>query len=70
MPSRNVIFTGKSELAWLRRAIQQSDSSGNAEEGAFDRLYAYIDELAVKKEPAKSNRRSFDSGRRGDLRSG
>ena len=37
------------KLALLRKAIQEGDSTGDAGEGVFDRLYAYIDELAAKK---------------------
>ena len=36
------------KLAALRTAIAEGDASGDAEEGAFERLYAYIDELAAK----------------------
>ena len=37
------------KLAVLRAAIAEGDASGNAEEGVFERLYAYIDELAAEK---------------------
>jgi hypothetical protein len=35
-------------MAALRTAIQEGLDSGVAEEGVFERLYAYIDELAAK----------------------
>jgi hypothetical protein len=34
----------------LRAAITEGDASVDAEEGVFERLYAYIDELAFRKE--------------------
>jgi antitoxin ParD1/3/4 len=37
------------KLAALRAAIAEGDASGNAEECVFERLYAYIDELAAEK---------------------
>ena len=37
------------KMAVLRAAIDEGDASGNAEEGVFERLYAYIDELAEGK---------------------
>jgi antitoxin ParD1/3/4 len=37
------------KLAALRVAIAEGDASGDAEEGVFERLYAYIDELAEGK---------------------
>ena len=37
------------KLALLRTAIAEGDASGDAEEGVFERLYAYIDELAAGK---------------------
>jgi putative addiction module CopG family antidote len=37
------------KMALLHAAISEGDASADAEEGVFDRLYAYIDELAVKK---------------------
>jgi hypothetical protein len=36
-------------LAALRTAIAEGDASGDAEEGVFDRLDAYIEELAAGK---------------------
>jgi antitoxin ParD1/3/4 len=36
------------KMAALRTAIQEGLDSGVAEEGVFERLYAYIDELAAK----------------------
>jgi antitoxin ParD1/3/4 len=38
------------KLAVLRAAIAEGDASPDAEEGVFERLYAYIDELAAGKE--------------------
>ena len=35
------------KLAVLRAAIAEGDASGVAEEGVFERLYAYIDELGA-----------------------
>ena len=40
------------KLAVLRAAIAEGDASEDAEEGVFERLYAYIDELAERKEEA------------------
>ena len=40
------------KLAALRTAIAEGDASGVAEEGVFERLYAYIDELAAKESEA------------------
>jgi len=37
------------KMAVLRAAIDEGDASGDAEEGVFERLYAYIDELAEGK---------------------
>jgi antitoxin ParD1/3/4 len=37
------------KLAALRTAIDEGDASGDAEDGVFERLYAYIDELAAGK---------------------
>jgi antitoxin ParD1/3/4 len=37
------------KMAVLRAAIAEGDASGDAEEGVFERLYAYIDELAAGK---------------------
>ncbi|MDR3773163.1 MAG: type II toxin-antitoxin system ParD family antitoxin [Terracidiphilus sp.] len=37
------------KLAALRAAIAEGDASPDAEEGVFERLYAYIDELAAGK---------------------
>jgi len=37
------------KLAALRAAIAEGDASGDAEEGVFERLYAYIDELETRK---------------------
>jgi antitoxin ParD1/3/4 len=37
------------KLAALRAAIAEGDASGDAEDGVFDRLDAYIDELAAGK---------------------
>jgi antitoxin ParD1/3/4 len=37
------------KLAALRTAIAEGDASGDAEEGVFERLYAYIDELETRK---------------------
>lgn len=38
------------KMAALRTAIAEGDASGDAEEGVFERLYAYIDELAAGKD--------------------
>jgi antitoxin ParD1/3/4 len=38
------------KMAVLRAAIAEGDNSADAEEGVFERLYAYIDELANRKE--------------------
>ena len=37
------------KMAVLRTAIDEGDASGDAEEGVFERLYTYIDELAEGK---------------------
>jgi antitoxin ParD1/3/4 len=37
------------KMAVLRAAIAEGDASGDAEEGVYERLYAYIDELAEGK---------------------
>jgi antitoxin ParD1/3/4 len=37
------------KMAALRVAIAEGDASGDAEEGVFERLYAYIDKLAEGK---------------------
>ena len=37
------------KMAVLRAAIAEGDASGDAEEGVFERLFAYIDELAEGK---------------------
>jgi antitoxin ParD1/3/4 len=37
------------KMAILRAEIAEGDASGDAEEGVFERLDAYIDELAVGK---------------------
>ncbi len=37
------------KLAVLRAAVAEGDASGDAEEGVFERLYAYVDELALRK---------------------
>ncbi len=37
------------KMAALRVAIAEGDASGDAEDGVFDRLNAYIDELAAGK---------------------
>ena len=37
------------KMAMLRAAIAEGEASGVAEEGVFERLYAYIDELAAGK---------------------
>jgi antitoxin ParD1/3/4 len=37
------------KMAMLRAAIAEGDASEDAEEGVFERLYAYIDELAAGK---------------------
>lgn len=37
------------KMAILRAAIAEGDASEDAEEGVFERLYAYIDELAAGK---------------------
>ena len=37
------------KLAILKAAIAEGDASGDAEEGVFDRLDAYIEELAAGK---------------------
>jgi antitoxin ParD1/3/4 len=37
------------KMAILRAAIAEGDASGDAEEGVFERLDAYIDELAMGK---------------------
>ena len=36
----------------LRRMLVAGDSSGDADEGSFERLHAYIDEMALKKAEA------------------
>jgi antitoxin ParD1/3/4 len=38
------------KLAALRTAITEGDASEDAEDGVFERLFAYIDELAARKE--------------------
>jgi antitoxin ParD1/3/4 len=38
------------KMTALRAAIAEGDASGDAEEGVFERLYAYIDELAARKD--------------------
>ncbi len=38
------------KMAALRAAIAEGDASGDAEDGVFERLDAYIDELAAEKE--------------------
>jgi antitoxin ParD1/3/4 len=38
------------KLAALRSAIAVGDASPDAEEGVFERLHAYIDDLAARKE--------------------
>jgi antitoxin ParD1/3/4 len=38
------------KLAVLRAAIAEGDASPDAKDGVFDRLYAYIDDLAAEKE--------------------
>jgi hypothetical protein len=38
--------------ALLRRMLHEGDSSGDAGEAIFERLYAYIDEMALKKAEA------------------
>jgi putative addiction module CopG family antidote len=38
------------KMAILRAAIAEGDASEDAEEGVFERIYAYIDELAARKE--------------------
>jgi antitoxin ParD1/3/4 len=35
------------KMAVLRAAIAEGDASGDAEDGVFERLYGYIDELAA-----------------------
>ena len=35
------------KMAALRAAIAEGDASGDAEDGVFERLYGYIDELAA-----------------------
>jgi antitoxin ParD1/3/4 len=40
-------FEGK--LAALRAALDEGDASGDAEEGVFERLYGYVEELAAGK---------------------
>ena len=40
------------KMAVLRAAIAEGDASGDAEEGVFERLFAYIDELAEGKDGA------------------
>jgi antitoxin ParD1/3/4 len=40
------------KMAVLRAAIAEGDASGDAEEGVFERLFAYIDELAEGKDRA------------------
>jgi antitoxin ParD1/3/4 len=37
------------KMAVLRAAIAEGDASGDAEEGVFERLNAYIEELAAEK---------------------
>jgi antitoxin ParD1/3/4 len=39
----------EAKMAALRKAIEEGDASGDAEEGVFERLYAYMDELAAGK---------------------
>jgi len=43
------------KLAALRAAIAAGDASPDAEDGVFERLYAYIDELAAGKEESLAN---------------
>ena len=43
------------KLATLRAAIAEGDASEDAKEGVFERLYAYIDELAERKEEGVGN---------------
>ncbi len=38
------------KLAALRAAIDEGDAGGDAEEGVFERLGAYIEELAAKRD--------------------
>jgi len=38
------------KMALLRAAIAEGDASPDAEDSVFERLYAYIDELAAEKE--------------------
>ena len=38
------------KMAALRAAIAEGDASEDAEEGVFERLFAYIDELAAGKD--------------------
>ncbi|MFZ1084524.1 MAG: type II toxin-antitoxin system ParD family antitoxin [Terracidiphilus sp.] len=38
------------KMALLRAAIAEGDASPDAEDGVFERLYAYIDELEAEKE--------------------
>ncbi|MGA3082812.1 MAG: type II toxin-antitoxin system ParD family antitoxin [Terracidiphilus sp.] len=38
------------KMTALRAAIAEGDASGDAEEGVFERLDAYIEELAAEKE--------------------
>ena len=38
------------KMTALRAAIAEGDASEDAEEGVFERLYAYIEELAAEKE--------------------
>ena len=37
------------KMAALKQAIAEGDASGDAEDGVFERLYTYIDELASEK---------------------
>ena len=40
------------KMAVLRAAIAEGDASPDAEDGVFERLYAYIDELEAEKDIA------------------
>jgi antitoxin ParD1/3/4 len=50
------------KLAVLRAAIAEGDASPDAEEGVFDRLYAYIDDLAAGKEEHLAKVQRLEAG--------
>ncbi len=47
------------KMAVLRAAIDEGDASGDAEEGVFERLFAYIDELSRAKDENIAKVQSF-----------